>query len=139
MIALTAKIKAGRRFLEFLTCVAFLDCISGCASDPAGEHNQNPEYLAGRRLARSHIEDGEISFIDATGIRRSWTDDERRSLAEKYGIGHKDGRGMSGAYVQGYNEEMSREATSRFGPDYRAKLVHKSNPELGVPRHAPES
>jgi hypothetical protein len=136
VIALIRRIRDRRRLLELLACVVLFDCLSGCVSDSAGKPNRDPEYLAGRRSARSDIEGGEIKFIDASGIRRFWTDDERRSLEEEYGIGHKDGRGMSGAYVEGYNKEMFREAASKFGPDYHAKLVYKSCPELGYPRHS---
>lgn len=84
------------------------------------------------------VESGKLVFMDASGIRRSWTNAERKSLQMEYGIEYKDGRGLSTDFVDGYNHEMSIEATKRFGVDYRSRLVFKAHPELGLPRTSPK-
>lgn len=131
--------RSSQKLAMLLASITFLECVAGCASRPANQRIHDPDYMAGQESARLQIKSEAIIFLDATAIKRAWTDKERRMLRQEYGIDYKDGRCLSAAYIAGFNEEMSREAVSRFGPDYRAKLAYRQSPDMGYPRHSLEN
>jgi hypothetical protein len=123
-----------REVVGWLAFVMISCCNFGCSPSIVNEPHNDASYLSGQTEARSRIKNGNIMFIDAIGIKRSETVQERMLLDREYGIKYVDGMCLSPNYVSGFNYEMSREAESRFGVGYRSELVHRRMPQLGYPR-----
>ena len=92
---------------------------------------KGPEYFKGQAKAAKDIAAGKMVFLDNVGVIGPGTEEQRRVLKRDFGMGYRFDGSLDCGFVDGYNEQVDREARRRFGEDYAVRDIEAQNSQFG--------